>query len=143
MTVAGFLQRLRLRHVVFFTLVLSGIIPLAVSSILLIWQNRQVIEEQERDQLTWSARTLSREVNGRLTAMRRAASQLGRGLLILAPEGLRSDSLGPYLEEFSADHPELLVLRVLSPAGEGPYYGPRHPSAQTREVLGEAFEAAR
>ena len=45
-------RRLKLRHVVFLLLLFSGAIPLAISNGLLIRQNRDLLETQEKSSLT-------------------------------------------------------------------------------------------
>ncbi|HEX9670788.1 MAG TPA: hypothetical protein VGC93_15050, partial [Thermoanaerobaculia bacterium] len=56
------LARARLRHVLFAVLLLAGILPLAVSSWLLVRQNRQILRDEQREQLVASALALSREL---------------------------------------------------------------------------------
>ena len=57
---------MKLRHLLFLLLLLSGIVPLAVSSVLMIDQNRDLLQSQETDFLTQSALFLSRELNAHL-----------------------------------------------------------------------------
>jgi HD-GYP domain-containing protein (c-di-GMP phosphodiesterase class II) len=124
----GFLRRLRLRHAVFLALLLAGIIPLAVSSVLLIWQNRDLIREQREMELLRSARSLSRELDVYLSDVRLSLEVLGNQLVGLAPSRgswarqLRSQRLEDYLKQFQNRRPELIGLRLVDPAQSG---GPR------------------
>jgi len=116
----GFLRRLRLRHAVFLALLLAGIIPLAVSSILLIWQNRDLIRAQKERELLRSAQSLSRELDTYLGDVRQGLEQMGQQLVALAPprsvmDLFRRPQLEGYLEQFSNDHPEFLTLQLLDP----------------------------
>lgn len=147
---SGFLRRLRLRHVVFLGLLLAGIIPLAVSSGLLIWQNRDLLKSQEEEELLRAARSLSRELDDSLTSLRLRTSQLGGQLLDLAPAGsdvldlLRSERLGGYLEQLVRDDPHLLSVRLMEPErAVGPTVGPPGLPRQAYEAMEEAFRQAR
>ena len=73
-------QRLRLRHFLFLLLLLSGIVPLAVSSYLVIQQNREILETQEKSYLTQSAQFLSLELNQHLVSTRQRLDQLGQAV---------------------------------------------------------------
>ena len=54
------LRSLKLRHALLLALLLSGIIPLAISSFLLIQKNEEVLRDAERDYLIRKAGALSR-----------------------------------------------------------------------------------
>ena len=56
-------RRLKLRHVAFLLLLLSGAIPLAITNWLLIAQNRELLITEEKSFLTSSAQSLSRELD--------------------------------------------------------------------------------
>src|SRR4051794_35480742 len=75
-------RRLKLRHVLLIALLLSGIIPLAISSVLLIHQNQEVLRDTEQDYLIRKAASLSREVNLYLASFRGQLQQVGRGVLL-------------------------------------------------------------
>ncbi len=62
----------------------SGIIPLGVSSYVVLSEARKVLADSERDNLTDEAKALSVEVDSYLAGMRRQLSQFGSSLL-LAP----------------------------------------------------------
>jgi len=147
----GWMRRLRLRHAVFLALLLAGMIPLAVSSVVLIRQNRDLIRNQKEEELLRSARSLSREVDVYLGDTRQALELLGHGLVELAPPGagwgrqLRSRRLREYLGQFRGRH-QFVGLRLVDPAQSG---GPQLLPPNTlsdlalerwREALEEALE---
>jgi putative nucleotidyltransferase with HDIG domain len=119
-----------------------------VSSTLLIRQNREIFETQEKGYLTRSARFLSVEVNGYLLSTRRQLSQLG-GMVMVAPsaeieaEKLRQPWLGEYLQDFLASNPDLVALRVLNTQGRGPYSASARLSRSLLSAMNDAFVAAR
>jgi len=139
----GTLRRLRLRHVVFGALLLAGIIPLAVSSSLLIWQNRDLIRNQKEEELLRSARSLSREVDIYLGEVRRSLGQLGSELVALQPRGvslsrqLRSAAVHDYLDRFRRER-GLLGLVVAPTVGSGPSL----KGSSLSDVAREAFDLA-
>src|SRR4051812_28913704 len=114
------LRRLKLRYVLFIALLLSGIIPLAISSTVLMRQSESVLQDAERDSLIGRAGTLSREVGEALVASRRQLQQIGAGLFAGPSAGaaetvagrLRAPWVAPYLRRCQRDNPDLLTLRV-------------------------------
>jgi HD-GYP domain-containing protein (c-di-GMP phosphodiesterase class II) len=142
------LRQLRLRDLVFLLLVLSGIIPLVTSNLLLMRQNREIFETQEKTGFTNSARALSREVGDYLDGSKRQLTQLGRALLA-APgpdaldEKLRQPWVGPYLESYLRSNPNLIGLRVLGLEGGGPSLVPQDATPAAVTELDTAFEQAR
>lgn len=117
--------RPKLRHLLFAALLVSGIIPLALASFLLVRQNRDVLEAQERMVLVTEARALAQEVSGELSSLRKQLAQVGYGLLAGAEEGGATARLGePWVESYLAglgleSSSDVLHLRVLDPQGEG------------------------
>ncbi len=141
------LGRLRLRHFLFLLLLLSGIVPLAVSSLLLILQNREILETQEKSYLTRSAQFLSLELDGSLVALRRQQAQLGEAVLAAPAEGpvsekLRQPWVGRLLREFLASNPSLVAVRLLDLQGVGPYSAAAELPAPLVEAMDEAHAAA-
>jgi putative nucleotidyltransferase with HDIG domain len=153
------LRRLKLRHVLLVVLLLSGIIPLAISSILLIPQSQQVLRDSEKDNLVRRAGALSRDVDDYLGSVRQQIAQLGTGVLLPpGPPGpldiaarLREPWVGSYLQAFwltqqgpddRADQ-NLKLLRVLDLQGAGPTLARGVPSPQAETALKSAFEQAR
>jgi HD-GYP domain-containing protein (c-di-GMP phosphodiesterase class II) len=142
-------RRFRLRNLMFFALLLSGIIPLALSNLLLLRGNRQALEEQQRTYLVTSAQALSREVGDTLRGVRRRLALAGEGLL--AAEGpqpvdarLRQGWVEGYLERMLAEERgDLAALRVLAPNGEGPRIAAETLTAPAEAALDAAFAASR
>jgi HD-GYP domain-containing protein (c-di-GMP phosphodiesterase class II) len=154
----SFFRRLKLRTILLIALLLSGIIPLAISSLLLIPQSREVLSDSERDKLIRRAEALSEVIDSYLSSRRQQLVQLGSGLL-LPPgpaslgERLREPWVGGYLQEFlrnsqdgaSAAGPNILAMRVLDLQGVGPTLvaGKRPISPQALGVLDDAFARAK
>ena len=155
-------RRLKLRNVLLIVLLLSGIIPLAISSVLLIHQNQQLLRETEREYLIRKAGSLSREVTSYLVTMRRQLNQAGDGVLAppsaapavptvpvtaaTAPsqiaERLREPWVGSYLQSYLRNNPDLVALQVLDPvSGGGPGIAPGNLSAPVQTALRGAFAA--
>jgi putative nucleotidyltransferase with HDIG domain len=152
------LRRLKLRHVLLVVLLLSGIIPLALSTMLLIPQSQQVLRDAERDNLVRRAGTLSRDVDSYLGGFREQIAQLGTGVLLppgspVVAERLREPWVGSYLQAFWLNQqgkPDdrtnqsagLELLRVLDLDGAGPTLARGTPSPQAVAALKTAFEQA-
>ena len=142
------LQRLRLRHFLFLLLLLSGFVPLAVSSYLVIQQNREILETQEKSYLTRSAQFLSLELNQHLVSTRQRLDQLGQAVRIAprvkdASDNLREPWVQDYLESMLSADPDLVAVRVLNRSGTGPYTAAIRQSPELVEALDLAFSQAR
>ena len=138
-------RRAPLSRLFFVFLVVAGIVPLALSSALLIRQNREILETQERGYLTRAAETLSVELSSYLTASRRQLQQLGGGVLATPPTSdvevkLRSSWFAGYLEDFLISNPNVVALRVLSGRGNGPYLAPDDLSPAVQTAMDAAFQ---
>jgi HD-GYP domain-containing protein (c-di-GMP phosphodiesterase class II) len=141
------LRRLRLRQLLFLLLLVSGIVPLAVSSLMLLKQNREILETQEKGYLTGSARFLSVELDSFLGSIRGELEQLGGSLLAAPPAGssdakLQEEWVRGHLREFLSRRPEMTALRVLQPDGFGPNLAPAQVEPEVEEASREAFAAA-
>jgi len=140
------LRRLKLRTVLVVALLLSGIIPLGISSVLLINQSHKVLRNTERDNLTSEAKSLSLEINTHLAAVRRQLAQLGE-VILTAPGPAETEArlLQPWVERqlqsFRRGNPDVLALRVLDPEGAGLAPGELSPNVETG--MDAAFETAR
>ncbi len=146
--VGGLLHRLRLRPLVFLLLFGVGVLPLVISNALLVRQNRELLVIEEKERLTQSAQSLSRELNDYLFGIRSQLHQLGTTLLAVpgpaTTEGrLREAWLGSYLHRFVVSNPNLLALRVLALDGAGPRLAPPDLPAELSAALDAAFESAR
>src|SRR3954453_17498995 len=120
------LRRLKLRTILVVALLLSGIIPLGVGSVLLIRQSNKALVNTERDNLTSEAGSLSREVNTYLSDVRRQLTQLGNGILVAPGAGATDTAarllepwVGDQLQRFQQANPDVISLRVLTPEGAG------------------------
>ncbi len=143
----NFLRSLRLRHLLFLLLLVSGIVPLAVSSFLLLQQNREILETQEKGYLTRSAQFLSVELDSFLGSVRSELDQLGAALLSAPPSGSADDKLQAtwvpgYLQEFLSHRPEMMALRVLQQDGVGPNLAPARMEPEVETALREIFATA-
>jgi putative nucleotidyltransferase with HDIG domain len=146
------LRRLKLRHVLFVVLLLSGIIPLVISSLMVIPQSQQVLRDAERENLIRSAADLSREVDDYLGSFRQQLTQLGAGLL-LAPgspvptERLREPWVNASLQRFLRQNQEqgtpIIALQVSDLQGEGPLLARGELSSEARAGLKAALDQAR
>lgn len=146
--IKGLTGKLNLQHLLFLLLMLSGIIPLTIISLLLISQNSEVLETKEKTNLTRSARSLSVELNDYFSWNRKQLSQLGSSLVA----GLGSNSLADrlrepwvrsYLERFMTENPQLLALRILDEDGVGPSFAPSDLATEVEQALIAALEEAR
>jgi putative nucleotidyltransferase with HDIG domain len=141
-------RRLKLRHVAFLLLLLSGAIPLAITNWLLIAQNRELLVTEEKSFLTTSAQSLSRELDEYLGGARRELEQMGAGTLA-APgtesvqERLREPWVTRYLQRFVRGASQPLALRVLDLQGTGWRFSLPDLGESTERALDEAFAAAR
>lgn len=142
----SFLRRLKLRTILVVALLLSGIIPLIVSSVLLIRQSNKVLVNTERDNLTSEAGSLSREINTYLYDIRRQLTQFGHG--ILAAPGAQDTAarllepwVGEQLQRFQQSNPDVISLRVLTPEGAGLAPGNLPPEVQAS--MNAVFNEAR
>jgi putative nucleotidyltransferase with HDIG domain len=139
------LRRLKLRTVLVVALLLSGIIPLGISSALLIDRSLEVLQDKERDNLTNEARSLSLEIGSYLEGGRRQLTQLGNGLL-LAPgpddveARLQERWVKEQLQAFARSNQGMSALRVLDLTGAG--LSPGNLSPEVQAAMNAAFEQA-
>jgi HD-GYP domain-containing protein (c-di-GMP phosphodiesterase class II) len=148
----GLLSRLRtqlkLRYLLFFLLLLLGIVPVLVSNLLLARQNREYLQTQEKTNLTRSAEALSSELNESLANTAHQLGQLGEALLA-APgpddvtDRLREPWVGAYVGGFMRSNPDLLALRVVERGGAGIRFAPADLRAESGAALDAGFEEAR
>jgi putative nucleotidyltransferase with HDIG domain len=140
------LRRLKLRTVLVVALLLSGIIPLGISSYVVLSEARKVLADSERDNLIGKAKALSVEVDSYLTGVRHQLSQFGSSLLLgPGPEDatarLQEPWMGQQLQSLQRGNPDLLAIRVLDLNGEG--LGPSNLAPEVQTVMDAAFEKAR
>src|SRR5688572_8113655 len=145
-TSRSLLRRLKLRTVLVVALLLSGIIPLGISSALLIHQSLSVLQNRERDNLTNEAKSLSQQINSYLAGVRRQLTHLGDSLLLApGPEDSAERLLEPWvrkqLQAFARGNPEVSALRVLDLDGAG--LSPDNLSPEVQAAMNAAFKQAR
>jgi putative nucleotidyltransferase with HDIG domain len=145
---SSLVRRLKLRHAVFLLLLLSGAIPLAITNGLLISQNRELLETEEKSYLTASAQALSRELDDYLGSTRHELESLGES--ILAPPGpkvlekrLREPWVSSLLQRFAGGARKPLALRVLGKEGIGWRFAAPDLPEVAEGTLDQAFAAAR
>ncbi len=114
-------RRLSLRSVLFFVLLVSGILPLVLSGALLLLQNRGLLQDAERDVLIREVGALSRQVDADLTATRRELTLVGQVLLATpgaedVQERLGQPWVAPYLSDVTRTS-AAQVIGVLDSAG--------------------------
>ncbi len=152
----------RIRNLLFLLLLLTGIVPLAISSFLLVRQNSEVVETQEKSYLARSALFLSVELNDYLVGARRNLEQLGRLVIalstdpdsqpIVTTETLRAGYLGQgtaagrwlesYLEGYLSEGPGWSGLRILDADGQGPYSWSKELEPRLIEALAATYREA-
>jgi putative nucleotidyltransferase with HDIG domain len=142
----GILRRLKLRTVLVVALLLSGIIPLGISSALFIQKSRSVLQNTERDNLTNEAKSLSLQISSYLAGARLQLTQLGNGLLLApGPETPSERLLEPWVQQqlqaFARANPEVSAIRVLDLEGAG--LSPGNLSPEVQAAMNTAFEQAR
>ena len=149
-TIGTVLHQPRLRTLLFLLLLISGIVPLAISSFFLIRQNRGVLETQEMSTLTSSAEVLSVELNGSLTMVHDSLAQLAETILLApTPSGvagvatvedrLRQSWIEERVSRFMAAAPTFLAVRLLAANGVGPQYTARPLASEAVESLQRSF----
>lgn len=140
-------RRFPLRLVLFVVLLLAGALPLGISNWILIRQNRELLETEERSNLTRAAQALSREMGARLSRERQDLQLLGHaivGLLGSQPAGrLQDPRVLDLLERTARSHADLVALRLLDETGFGPELASGSLEDSLREQLREAFLEAR
>lgn len=144
---AGSRGRWKLRHTLFACLLLSGIIPLALSSILLINQNQSILIDQQKEYLVSSAEALARQIDTHIRNWREDLVERGETLLALPgpvslDERLREPWVGEYLRSYGLSQENVLSVRALKLNGEGPRVVASSVPAAAREQLDQAFQEA-
>lgn len=141
-------RRVRLRTLLFCFLLVLGIVPLAISSILSVRQNREVVETEQKTYLTRSSEALAREVSSDIAAARRQLQQLGAALLAApGPEALEERLTEPWVEPFVqgffGQNPNVVALRLLDLEGVGLRFSAGELAVSATAALDESFEEAR
>jgi putative nucleotidyltransferase with HDIG domain len=140
--------RLTLQQLFFLLLLFSGIIPLTIISLLLISQNREVLETQEKTNLTRTAMSLSVELSDYFTWNRRQLAQLGSAIASApGPSSLESRLGQPWvprhLQEYIRQNPQVVALRLLDASGVGTTLAPSDLPDPVSDGLLKAYTEAR
>jgi HD-GYP domain-containing protein (c-di-GMP phosphodiesterase class II) len=141
----SYARRVRLNHLIFGLLLVSGLIPLIAASLLLTRQNVEIFRTQEQTFLARSAESLSRELAAYLDTAEREVRQLGEGFLALpgpvaVDERLRVPGADRYFANYLLDNPgRLLLLRILDLDGQGPSLGAAELDAHVELALRTTF----
>ena len=147
----GYFAGWKIRNLLFLLLLLSGIVPLAISSLLMVRQNAEILETQEKSYLARSTLFLSVELNDFLVDSRRNLEQLGRVIASLAEdrsaprsalEMLRGQWLQSYLEGYLAEGPGWLAVRILDSNGQGAYAMAGDLDPLVTAALNETYQGA-
>jgi putative nucleotidyltransferase with HDIG domain len=141
-------RRVRLRTLLFCFLLVLGIVPLAVSSVLSVRQNREVVETEQKTYLTRSSEALAREVSSDIAAARRQLQQLGAAL-VAAPGAealeirLTEPWVEPFIQGFFSQNQNVQALRLLDLEGIGLRFSAGELAVSATAALDEAFDEAR
>ncbi|HXU31600.1 MAG TPA: HD domain-containing protein, partial [Thermoanaerobaculia bacterium] len=107
-------RRLSLRSVLFFVLLLSGILPLVLSGALLLLQNRGLLQNAERDVLIREVGALSRQVDADLAATRRELTLVGQVLLATpGPDDVLARLDQPWVAPYLSDVTRTSAAQVI------------------------------
>ena len=118
------IRPLKLRHILFGLLLVSGIIPLLISAYHLIGTNKELLETQQTELLTQSAQGFARLLSDNLARTRHQLAQLNRGLLATPDQGsvvdrLRSPWANDYLVQSTSSIRGLTALWMIDENGAG------------------------
>ena len=143
------LRRIKLRYLLFLALLVPGIVPLVISSVLLIHNNQEIFQNAERDDLVQKAGALSREVDEFLGFHRRQLAQLGRGVLAApGPAAVADRVREPWIvdavQQFARDATDLVALQIVGASDQGPGAFPgRELTASEKGALESALAQSR
>jgi putative nucleotidyltransferase with HDIG domain len=140
-------RRIKLRTVLLFILLFSGLIPLGTSAWLLIDQSKEVLRQAEYDNLLQRANSLAQVVNTHLTGVMAQMSQTGRAVLLApGPAGaearLHDPWVGEQLQGLVGGSSAVKSVRLLDANGVGLAVGLKVDAA-AQAAMDDAFAAAR
>lgn len=138
---------LKLRHILFGLLLVSGIIPLLISAYHLIGTNKELLETQQTELLTQSAQGFARLLSDNLARTRQQLEQLNRGLLAAPAQGsvvdrLRSPWANDYLVKSTGSIRGLTALWMVDQNGAGLSSSLGEGNATAEEKMAEAIRQA-
>ncbi len=118
-------RRVKLQHLLFLLLLLTGIIPLLLSSFYLLGANREALKVKEKELLTLSAQGFAQLLSNDLKQKSLQLKQIGRGLLAAPGFGdlerrLDLDWARSYLQRFAVEQAhDMKAFVVIPPGGKG------------------------
>ena len=141
------IRPLKLRHILFGLLLVSGIIPLLISAYHLIGTNRELLETQQTELLTQSAQGFAQLLSDDLARKRQQLQQINRGLLAAPQQGTVVERLeAPWTQEYlvrsTASMRGLMALWMLDRNASGLSSNLGTENATVEERMKEAFEEA-
>lgn len=140
------LRRIKLRTVLLFILLFSGLIPLGTSAWLLIDQSNEVLRQSESDNLLQRASSLAQVVNTHLSGVLSQMAQAGRAVLLAPgpPElsaRLHEPWVRDHLESLLRDNPSFQAIQLVDARGQGVVVGAL--GAQGTAAMNAVFAEAR
>ncbi|MEM6797848.1 MAG: hypothetical protein AAF725_28020, partial [Acidobacteriota bacterium] len=111
-------------------LLVPCVLPLLISSTVLINRNRETLKTQEQVLLTHSAQQFANNLSDDLAVHRSQLLQLGRATVAIPGRSrglearLKEDWVKEMFDNFAAEHQgQLLILTAVDENGNGPIYG--------------------
>ncbi len=141
-------RRVKLQHLLFLMLLLTGIVPLLLSSFYLLGANRDALKVKEKELLTLSAQGFAQLLSDGLEQKALQLEQIGRGL-IAAPgfgdlgQRLSQDWAGSYLQRFAREQAhDMKAFMVIPPTGKG-FTSRQSGDEAVIELMQQTFQEAR
>ncbi len=141
-------RRVKLQHILFLLLLLSGIIPLVLSNFYLLRSNREALQVKEKELLTLSAQGFAQILSDDLALRAAQLQQVGQGLMA-APgfktleQRLRQNWAKRYLERFlSRERSHLRAFRFGDQNGRGQAFDMISLEPPVIEAMNQAFDEA-
>ncbi|MCH9651453.1 MAG: HD domain-containing protein [Deltaproteobacteria bacterium] len=140
-------QKLKLRPILFLLILFAGLVPLAISTLVLIKPNREILRTQEQTDLTRTAESLSRDVDEIISKARREMELIGRALLAAPGSALEAELLKEpwavdFLQGFANEHSDWRVFAAVDKLGQGQQFATAELSPALLAEVGEAFNEA-
>ncbi len=141
-------RRVKLQHILFLMLLLTGIIPLLLSSLYLLRSNREALQVKEKELLTLSAQGFAQILSDDLALRAAQLQQVGQGLMAAPGFKTLEQRLGQkwaldYLERFlSRERSNLRAFRFGDQNGRGRAIDMVALDQPVIEAMNEAFDQA-
>ncbi len=149
--------KLKLRHVLFLVILVAGIVPLVVTTLVLVNPNYDILKIQEQTDLTRTAEQVSRRLDDELSRARQEMELLGRALVAQSdvrdlaqartgegdlPPVFRRPWVTRFLEDFVSEHTDWLALVVMDAGGRGPNFVREALPVPVLQAVTEGFREA-